>query len=123
MINKVLDNVYVIHVREGYEERRYHIDKHLPERGIKNFTYILDGDIKDLTPAILDKHFSNHDKQPSNSCFYKHQRVYEDMLNNNIPYAIVFEDDVVLEKYTVKQLTNIVKELHFNNEKKISSQY
>ncbi len=54
---KVIDNTFVIHVSEGYEERRQHIDKHLPERGINNFTYRLDGDITDFSEDILDAHF------------------------------------------------------------------
>ena len=59
-----LDHVFVIHVSEGYEERRQHIDKHLPERGIVHFEYMLRGDIKDLTPEVKTKYFKGNDNLP-----------------------------------------------------------
>ena len=35
-----------------YEERRKHIDTHLPSRGINEYEYMLRGDIDDLSDAV-----------------------------------------------------------------------
>ena len=46
--------VFVLHVKKGYEDREQHIKAMLQKMNIP-FSWILDGDIADLTPEILDK--------------------------------------------------------------------
>ncbi|WP_322803458.1 glycosyltransferase family 25 protein [Vibrio alfacsensis] len=99
-----LDHVFVIHVSEGYEERRQHIDKHLPERGIVHFEYMLRGDIKDLTPEVKTKYFKGNDNLPELSCAYKHILVYEEIVKRNIEVALVLEDDAFLASDAVDKL-------------------
>lgn len=106
-----LDHVFVIHVSEGYEERRHHIDKHLPERGIANFEYMLRGDIKDLTPEVKAKYFTGNDKLPELSCAYKHILVYEEMVKRGIERALVLEDDAFLANDTLAQLQRVDEEM------------
>lgn len=99
-----LDHVFVIHVSEGYEERRHHIDKHLPERGIANFEYMLRGDIKDLTPEVKAKYFRENDKLPELSCAYKHVLAYEKMVKRGIERALILEDDAFLANNALTQM-------------------
>ncbi|BDY13443.1 glycosyltransferase family 25 protein [Hydrogenimonas cancrithermarum] len=113
-IDEIFEHVYVIHVRKGYEERKKHIDKHLPQRDIPHFNYILDGDISDLTDDIIEKHFAKGDifkeGKAAMSCTYKHILVYREMVQKEIPYALVFEDDVILKKNFRKKLTRYLKD-------------
>lgn len=106
-----LDNIFIIHVSEGYEERREHIDRHLPEKGFHQYEYMLDGDIKDLTPEVLKKYFSNSHNLAEKSCAYKHIRVYEEMVARNIETALVFEDDAFLTSHALEQLKKVEKEM------------
>ena len=110
-MNSLLDHVFVIHVSEGYEERRRHIDKHLPERGITHFEYMLRGDIKDLTSAVTAKYFTAALKPAEMSCAYKHILVYEEMITRGIERALVLEDDAFLAKDTVSQLKLVEHEM------------
>lgn len=107
-----LNNVYVIHVKQGYEERKKHIDSHLPSRGIYDFKYMLDGDIEDIAESIYAKHFFSELSLAHASCFYKHFLVYKDMVEKNIETALVFEDDAILINSTLSLLEKLEKELH-----------
>jgi glycosyl transferase family 25 len=106
-----LNNIFVIHVSEGYEERKKHIDAHLPERGFSQFTYMLDGDIKDITPNVKNKYFNNITDMGAISCFYKHLLVYQNMVENKIESALIFEDDVFLRSNSLEVLTKLSAEL------------
>ncbi|ALM72162.1 glycosyltransferase family 25 protein [Vibrio vulnificus] len=106
-----LDHVFVIHVSEGYEERRHHIDKHLPEKGIANFEYMLRGDIKDLTPEVKAKYFIGNNKLPELSCAYKHILVYEEMVKRGIERALILEDDAFLANDTLTKLQRVDEEM------------
>ncbi len=66
---------FVIHVSKGYEERRQYIDKHLPERGITDYEYMLAGDIDDLSDDVRNGFFDDSLRLPEKSCFYKHYLV------------------------------------------------
>jgi glycosyl transferase family 25 len=101
-MNNCLDNVFVIHVNKGYEDRKAHIDSHLPERGIISFNYMLKGDISDLTNDIIDKYFHREMDKATMSCFYKHLLVYKKMVENNIPSALILEDDAFLAKNSLE---------------------
>ena len=46
--------IFVLHVREGYEDRAAHIDAMMARLGL-SFEYMLDGDKCDLTPEVLDR--------------------------------------------------------------------
>ncbi|WP_367987866.1 glycosyltransferase family 25 protein [Vibrio sp. NTOU-M3] len=107
-----IEHVFVIHVSEGYDDRRKHIDKHLPESGLTNFEYMLDGDIKDLTEDVLGTLFKGSDQSPAEqSCFYKHYLVYKAIVEQEIPYALILEDDAYLVKDFNLKMANIVNEL------------
>ncbi|TBR37652.1 glycosyltransferase family 25 protein [Marinomonas agarivorans] len=107
-----LEHVYVIHVKKGYEDRKRHIGVHLPNRGINNFQYVLDGDIDDIKESIYSKHFSSELTLAQASCFYKHILVYKDMVEKNIETVLVLEDDAILVKNAVAQLEKSKNELN-----------
>ncbi|PMK05051.1 glycosyltransferase family 25 protein [Vibrio sp. 10N.261.55.A7] len=107
-----IEHVFVIHVSEGYEDRRNHIDKHLPESGLDSFEYVLDGDIKDLTRDVLDSLFLGSPQTPAEkSCFYKHYLTYKAIVEREIPFALVLEDDAYLTKNFSSKLEKVIDEL------------
>jgi formyltetrahydrofolate-dependent phosphoribosylglycinamide formyltransferase len=100
---------YVIHVK-GDAGREKHIRKQIGSVGIF-FDFILDGNQEDLTEEINEKTFGGNMRNilasgrkddyfnlGTASCTYKHFLAYRDAVKNNIPYGLVFENDIVLDK-------------------------
>ena len=93
-----MENVrtFVIHVR-GNRQRELHISSEMSRHNIK-YEFILDGNMEDITEKLLEKYFTGEMKKvsPRASCALKHFFVYEKMIEENIPVALVFEDDIEL---------------------------
>lgn len=89
--------VFVLHVKNGFENRKVSIERELAKHKIE-FEYMLDGDIEDLTEDILSKYFAENlrTKNVVSSCASKHLLIYEKMINEHLPNALVFEDDIFL---------------------------
>jgi glycosyl transferase family 25 len=104
--------VFVIHVSTGAEDRAAFMEAQLARLGI-SFEYVLDGDVRDLTPALLDRWFAGDMKRPrpGTSCCCKHLIAYERMLRDDIEDALVLEDDVFLSDDFVVALATSLAEL------------
>ena len=92
-------NVFVLHVKKGYEDRAVHMEKVLGKTNTP-FEYMLDGDISDLTPERMERYFGGELSTPSpvSSCAMKHLLVAQKMVDEGIPEALVFEDDIFLKR-------------------------
>lgn len=106
--------IFVIHVSKGYEERREHIDKHLPELGINNYEYILDGDISSLNDEIISKYYSGYmlTDKPAMSCMYKHLLAYKEIVDRGLSQALILEDDVLMEASAKKDISLVLEEIY-----------
>lgn len=102
---------FVIHVSKGYEERREHIDSHLPKIGVKEYEYMLRGDIDDLSLKVINEFFSHGLTLAEKSCFYKHYLVMKKVVDDNIQQVLVLEDDAILCDDFIGRITEIKKEL------------
>lgn len=102
---------FIIHVSKGYEERRKHIDSHLPKHGISDYEYMLRGDIDDLDDNIRNEFFGPRLSLAEKSCFYKHFLVMKYAVEHQIEPVLVFEDDVVLTDRFQAEFANIQSEL------------
>ncbi len=114
---------YIIHVSTNLE-RENHIRGEIAKTSF-DFTFINDGDIKDLTEEILDRYFTGCliPVSAATSCAYKHILAYEDMIRHQENYAIILEDDIylytdfeekigaVLAEIKERKLTNILVSL------------
>lgn len=91
---------FVIHVQK-FTERKEHIDRLLRQHNMEGI-YILKGDIETLSPEEIDRFFAKdsimYHTAPHVSCAIKHFYVCEYMVDNNLPGALVLEDDIVLLK-------------------------
>lgn len=106
---------YVLHVKTAYEREKSMLAQ-IKQLGF-NFKFILDGDIKDLTPQILSHNFKGNlaVAKAVSSCAYKHILALNDMISNNINYGIVFEDDILLDKNANESLSKIFDEIKGRN--------
>ncbi|MGF1721734.1 glycosyltransferase family 25 protein [Vibrio kyushuensis] len=102
---------FIIHVSKGYEDRRQHIDSHLPERGITDYEYMLRGDIDDLSEDVRNEFFTDTLRLAEMSCFYKHYLVMKRAVKERIPQVLVFEDDVLLIDSFTDRLEKSLEEL------------
>ncbi|MDR1683979.1 MAG: glycosyltransferase family 25 protein [Elusimicrobiota bacterium] len=87
---------FVIHLSTD-EERGAHMRAQIKGLAIP-VHFILEGDAADLTPEILEKYFTGDLKAKLGvtSCTYKHLRALEEMTAKNIPYGLIFENDIFL---------------------------
>lgn len=105
--------VFVLHVKEGYEERAKHMERLLSTHHLP-FEYILDGDIPDLNEDLQRRFFGEYAKEhmvPAYSCAAKHLLAYEKIVRDNIPYALIFEDDMFLTKHFDRTLDQALQEM------------
>lgn len=102
---------FIIHVSKGYEDRRKHIDTHLPKRGISEYEYMLRGDIDDLSDEVRNEFFGQKLRLAEKSCFYKHYLVMREVVNRKIPLALVLEDDAFLVDDFCSRLSAYLKEV------------
>lgn len=107
-----VDRVYVIHVRNGAEDRAAFIEGQLARLGIE-FEYVLDGDRDQLTPALLARWFRDGMASASaeTSCTFKHLAACERIVRDGRASALVLEDDVVLPPTFVADLNRSIAEL------------
>lgn len=116
MSNNTLENtkIYVLHVKKGYEEREQHIVKLMKNMNL-SFEWILDGDMDDITEEILDTYFKEnsvmHEVAPHTSCALKHFLTYRNIVENQLPGAIVLEDDIILYPNFKKVFEELLREI------------
>lgn len=91
--------ILVIHVR-GNEERKQFIQHQLDKLGFP-YHYILDGNVEDLTPEILDRYFIDdkktdtmYGKYPRTSCAFKHLLAMQYIIDQKLDGALIIEDDL-----------------------------
>ncbi len=111
--------ILVIHVR-GNDERKIFIQQQLDKIGFP-YHYILDGNIQDLTPYILDKYFVDnggkntmHGEYPRTSCAYKHLLATQYIIDNKLDGALIVEDDLRFYSYFKDFFLKSMKEYEAN---------
>jgi len=112
-----IDKVFVIHVKEGFEDRRAHIQSELERHGI-DFEFVLTDDIPDFTEERINAFFSaDHFLKDSEvSCSLKHYSVLERVELLKYSLVLVFEDDVFL----AQNFNSVLDEVLCEAEKKDS---
>ena len=91
--------VLVIHVR-GQEERKTFVLHQLETVGLP-YHFILDGNVEDLTPEVIDRYFIDdgmpdtmHGPFPRTSCALKHLLATRYILDHQLEGALIIEDDI-----------------------------
>jgi len=74
--------------------------------------YMLDGDMTELTPELQQRFFgSAGTPTPHKSCAAKHLLTYEKIVRENIPYALIFEDDMFITKQFDRTFDSALREM------------
>jgi glycosyl transferase family 25 len=94
-----IDKVFVLHVKQGYEDRERFIVEQFKTFGI-DFEFVLDYDIPDLTDEIITTRFdpAMHNQPVAMSVNMKHATAWQKLVDGGHANALIFEDDVVLDK-------------------------
>lgn len=94
--------ILIIHVR-GNEERKRYVENQIGALGMP-YTFINDGNVEDLTPDIIERYFADNGRKdtmygafPRTSCAYKHLLATQYVIDNDLPGALVMEDDIRLK--------------------------
>ncbi|NDV47815.1 hypothetical protein D0T49_12235 [Paludibacter sp. 221] len=111
-------NIQIIHVSSDLL-REKHISKQLENIRIE-YEFINKGDKSDLTDDVLAQYFSGDMKNISNatSCAYKHILTYQKLLDSDMHFSIVLEDDIFLDKTFEKYINIALEEI---KERKLSN--
>ena len=103
----------VIHVGK-FRERAESIERQMKAEKMC-FTYILKGDMDDIDDAVLARYFKAgrddmYRVSPITSCALKHLYAYEHILDNDLPGALILEDDAILDKDFSRKFDQSIKE-------------
>lgn len=107
------EKILVLHVKNGYEDRETHINQMMKEKDLP-FSFILDGDMSDLTEETIREKFTGSvmDKvSPQTSCTMKHLFAYQYILDHQLKGALILEDDMVLYDNFVEVFEDCMNEL------------
>ena len=111
MINKV--NVYIIHVKTQEERKKHMLRQMNLHACLSGYRFMTDGDMDTISHEEHQRLFSGELSvmSPAVSCAYKHISCYRDMLLQDIPFALIFEDDIFLESFFCDELQFILREI------------
>ena len=109
--------IFVINMEKSKDRREY-IEKHLSEFGI-NFDFFdaVDGRAlsQEYIDSVFDKETAEREWKPMNrgeiGCSLSHMAIYEKMIKENIPQAIIFEDDIVLKEDFLPTVNALLKKV------------
>jgi len=107
-----IDKIYVLHVKEGYEDRAKSIEEQLSNLNLE-FEFVLEHDIPELTETELSKYFVKGHvlRDPELSCSMKHIETLQKIEKSEGEIFLVLEDDVLFNKKTLDILTQLESEL------------
>lgn len=115
MVDKLLDKgVFVIHALKGYEYHEKRIVELFSNNNI-NYEFVTEGDPSLFSQDILDKYFVGNIKEILSkgilSCTLNHIYAYERIVERNLSYALVFENDLCFLGDFVVQLRKYASEI------------
>ena len=86
----------------------------------EDFEFVEDGNIDELSTAILDSYFSGkmHQTQPFVSCAYKHFLALDKIVKSEELVALIIEDDIMFHTNFEKFFPLILAEIEKKKNKK-----
>ena len=123
---------FIIHVSNAYA-REKHMQEQVKGKDLE-VTYILDGDIKDVSDKVISKYFKGRMASASkdSSCVYKHLLALESVVKENCDFALILEDDIsfypgfnermkeIMAEAKTKQLKNFILSIEDSNLKYVA---
>ncbi len=110
----VIDGVYVVHAKNGYEVHENHVNKLFAAHGLEH-VFMTDGDPTLFTTDLLQKYFTNSIQEKLSpgilSCTLNHILCYKSIVENNQAFALIFENDPFFIGDFNKQINQILEEV------------
>lgn len=112
-ITESVDEVFVVHVKKGNEDRKARLDSQFQQLGITP-KWMLDADIVDLDATFLNKYIKPNSElypvRPITSCTVKHLLICESLLHSDAETMLIFEDDILLDTHFLDIFHKIMSE-------------
>ncbi len=110
----LIKDIYIIHSKKGCEIHEARLKNILEKENIK-YQFVMDGDVSNFSPDLLNKYFcigiENKLKTEVVSCTLNHILAYKKMVEDNIPLAIVLENDPFFIGNFADQIEKIYNEI------------
>lgn len=100
----------ICHVKLGYEDRERHIIREFATRGVP-VNWYLEWDVADISDGARNAFAVNTLTPAAISLALKHAGIWREFLATDLPFCLVFEDDVFLAKNFVVRLAQCLSEL------------
>lgn len=115
--------IYVVNLKKA-SQKRLHMEAQLKKVGINDYEFIEAVYGADLSPEFISENVYDY---PACSltlgevgCSLSHINIYKDMVNKQIPYAMVLEDDVILPDDFLELLSAIRTSIDIEQSKVIT---
>ncbi len=98
-IGKMQIPTFIIHVSTNTQREKHIIQQIQKSKLLHNYQFINKGDIKDININIHQQYFGGalDTINAATSCAYKHILAYQEVLNQNLDFALILEDDIFLQ--------------------------
>lgn len=110
---KLLDAIYVVHAKNGYEMHEARIYSLFKQYQLE-FEFVTDGDPSFFTDELLNTYFVPDIKSRLSdgtlSCTLNHILSYQKMIKADVQFAIIFENDPFFLKDFIRNLNLILEE-------------
>lgn len=104
-----LPAVFVIHAAKFVDRRRM-IEEQLARVGLP-FEFVRDYDVTDISPKVRERFFDADALSPSQqSCALKHWKAMSNIVDRQLPRALILEDDVILADNFLQIFDQMMKE-------------
>jgi glycosyl transferase family 25 len=90
---------FIIHVSTHTQREKHIVHQIQKSKFLHNYELITKGDIQDIDTSIHQQYFGGvlHTINAGVSCAYKHILAYEEVIQQNLEFALILEDDIFLE--------------------------
>ncbi len=90
---------FIIHVSTHTQREKHIVHQIQKSKFLHNYQFITKGDIQDIDTSIHQQYFGGtlHTINAGVSCAYKHILAYEEVVQQNLEFALILEDDIFLE--------------------------
>jgi glycosyl transferase family 25 len=105
---------FIIHVSTNTQREKHIIKQIQKSKLLHNYQFINKGDIKDINNNIHQQYFGGalDTINAATSCAYKHILAYEEVVRQNLDFALILEDDIFLQTNFDEIISATIFELH-----------
>jgi glycosyl transferase family 25 len=108
------EGIFVVHALQGYEHHAERVEKLFAQHQL-NFEFVTEGDVSRLTDELLGKYFVQdilkHVRKGMVSCTLNHIYALQKIVERELPYGIIFEDDPCFLGNFLEKLQKVEKEI------------